>query len=64
MCRFIIVECSYGDREIADTAEAEGEAQAKALAFADANHGTTYEVYQIIGTAKTEPRAEWKGAKP
>lgn len=61
MCRYIIVEADC-DRVIIDTAEAEGEAKAKAEAAAEDNHGTRFEVYQIIGSARTEPRVVWKGA--
>lgn len=63
MCRFIIVE-NDTDRKIVDTAESDGDAKAKAEAAADDNHGTTYEVYQIVGSARTEPRVVWKGARP
>lgn len=60
MCRYVIVRSDIS-REIVGSAEAEGEAQALAQSLASEEHNTTFEVYQIIGTARTEPRVVWKG---
>lgn len=61
MCRYVIVRAE-NSREIVASAEAEGEAREKASDLAADEPETSFEVYQIIGTARTEPRVVWKGA--
>lgn len=58
--RYVIVKLP--GRELCGVEDSEGNARAAAEDFAVATPGEEFAVYQKIGTAKLEPKVEWKGA--